>query len=124
MIAVRNGFTLSEINLPDSPAEIIWGKVMMHDRSQLILGSYYRSNNPKFSAVDQQNDFETSLKNLKSHNLIHKNDTIILGGDFNFRDIDWETDTVPPGSEDCQPNAHHNAQRLPLATTATRAHKR
>ena len=64
--------------------------------SQLILGGYYRSNNPRFNAVEQQTDFENSLQNLKS--ATQQNDTIILGGDFNLKDINWDTETVLPGS--------------------------
>ena len=92
MIAVKDCYTLSEIKLPESPAEIIWGEVALRGNSKLILGGYYRT--PSGHAVTQQQQFEESLQNLQAHS---KNNVIILGGDFNFRDVDWETGTVPPG---------------------------
>ena len=93
LIAVRDGLTLSEIQLPETPAEIIWGEVTLRGSSKLILGGYYRT--PSGHAVTQQEEFESSLKNLKKY--VKNGDTIILGGDFNFKDVDWNTDTVPPG---------------------------
>ena len=45
--------------------------------------------------MTQHEEFESPLKNLK-HN-VKNGDTIILGGDSNFKDVDWDTDTVPPG---------------------------
>ena len=60
----------------------------------LILGSYYRT--PRGHAVTQQTEFDASLQNLKKHSKI--NDTIVIGGDFNFKDVDWDTESVPPGA--------------------------
>ena len=94
MIAVKDCYTLTEIKLPDNPAEIIWGKVALHCGSHLILGSYYRT--PSGHAVTQQTEFDASLQNLKKHSKI--NDTIVIGGDFNFKDVDWDTESVPPGA--------------------------
>ena len=96
MIAVKDCYTLTEIKLPDNPAEIIWGEVALHYGSHLILGSYYRT--PSGHAVTQQTEFDASLQNLKKHSKI--NDTIVIGGDFNFKDVDWVTESVdlPPGA--------------------------
>ena len=94
MIAVKDGFTLTEVKLPDTPAEIIWGEVSLHNNSKLFLCGYYRT--PSGHAVTQQAEFEDSLQNLRKY--AQHNDTIIIGGDFNFRDIDWDSDTVLPGA--------------------------
>ena len=69
-----HGYTLSEIKLPESPAEIIWGEVALRGNSKLILGGYYRT--PSGHAVTQQQQFEESLQNLQAHS---KNNVIILG---------------------------------------------
>ena len=45
-------------------------------------------------AVTQQAEFEECLQNLRKYS--QQNDTIIIGGDFNFRDINWDTESVPP----------------------------
>ena len=57
------------------------------------FSGYYRT--PSGHAVTQQQEFEKSLQNLKDRS---SNNVIILGGDFNFRDVDWETESVAPGS--------------------------
>ena len=92
LLAVRDGYTLIEIKLPENPAEIVWGEVQLKGDKKLILGGYYRT--PSGHAVTQQEEFETSVSDLKSK--ITPNDMIIIGGDFNFRDINWDEGTIAP----------------------------
>ena len=56
MIAVKDCYTLTKVNLPDTPAEIIWGEVSLQNKSKLFLGGYYRT--PSGHAVTQQTEFE------------------------------------------------------------------
>ena len=97
LVAVKDCYTLAAVDLPTNPAEITWGEVSLRSGKKLILGSYYRS--PSGNAETQQSDFEKSLRDLKSSTAGKRNtSTIIVGGDYNFKDIDWETETAPPGS--------------------------
>ena len=69
------------------------GEATLQNGAKLFLGGYYRT--PSGHAVTQQAEFDESLQNLKKYSN-NSNDTIIIGGDFNFRDINWDTDSVPP----------------------------
>ena len=95
LIAVKDCYTMTEINLTATPADIIWEEVQLRNTSsRLIIGGYYRTLSGH--AVTQQEEFEASLQDLQK--TTRNNDIIILGGDFNFKDVNWETDMVPPGA--------------------------
>ena len=84
--------TLSQIKLPANPAEIVWGEVKLdRNDAKLIIGGYYRTNSGH--AVTQQGEFDKSLADLMVN--VTANDLIILGGDFNFRDVNWEEGLFP-----------------------------
>ena len=72
------------------------GRDVSKNNSKLILDGYYST--PSGHAVTQHTDFDDSLKKLKQHS--KHNDTIIIGGDFSLKDIDWDTDSVPPQVKD------------------------
>ena len=91
---MKDGHTLIESSIPGSEAEIIWGEVNLEDSTKLVIGSYYRTGSGH--AVSQQEQFDKSISNIMK--LYNKNDTFIIGGDFNFRDINWESESIPPGS--------------------------
>ena len=93
LVAVKDCYTLAAVDLPTNPAEIIWGEVSLRSGKKLILGSYYRS--PSGNAETQQSDFEKSLRDLKSSTAGKRDTSTIIVG---FKDIDWETETAPPGS--------------------------
>ena len=85
---------MTELPRQDNPAEIIWGEVKLRNNSKLLLGGYYRTGSGH--AVTQQEEFDRSIQYIMGK--CSSKDTVIIGGDFNFRDINWDTESVPPGS--------------------------
>ena len=96
LIAVKDCYTILEVELPDLSAEMVWGEVNLRGNRRLFLGAYYRT--PSGDASHQHEAFAGSLRELQAKTRNRRDTTIILGGDFNFKDIDWEREVVPPGA--------------------------
>ena len=101
MIIHRKDLVIDEIELVDPKTphhdHVVWAKLTVRNTSPIYIGSYYRSNS--------RNDKETipglisSLDHIASLTKNNPKATVIVGGDFNVRDIDWENQTVPEGAE-------------------------
>ena len=63
--------------------EVTWCQLLI-GRSDIFIGSYYR---PHTGITSDINNLETSLSKIFREN---KNPYIILGGDFNVPDMDWD----------------------------------
>ena len=89
-IAVQSCYTSILVPEADSGGEIIWIKLHLKSHEDMYIGSYYR---PPDHGLTDFRMLETSLKSLP-HQATNK--TLILGGDFNLPDIDWELGTTKP----------------------------
>ena len=72
-------------------AETVWATISLKDQRKLVVGSYYR---PPDSGSDSIDDLESVLSFITEKFRNNPQCTIILGGDFNEGDIDWESHTV------------------------------
>ena len=84
-VAVKN--TIFAVNRPefDSDVEVVWTSIEFAKNGTVHIGSYYRPPDSKIIALDHLQD---SLNKILSK---HKNlPTIVLAGDCNFPDINWE----------------------------------
>ena len=72
-------------------AETVWATISLKDQRKLVVGSYYR---PPDSRSDSIDDLESVLSFITEKFRNNPQCTIILGGDFNAGDIDWESHTV------------------------------
>ena len=101
MIVHRKELIIDEVELlePSSPHHdhIVWARLSIRNANPIYIGSYYRSNSCN------NNGTITGLKDSLQHiNTLTKNNpraTVVLGGDFNARGIDWDNSTVKPGAE-------------------------
>ena len=97
MIAVREQFTANELPLHDVDGEIVWVRVEpLKNNSSLIIGAFYRT--PSEREVNQLNQLEKSLDQIYAMTKNNESSTIILGGDFNVGDINWDSLTVSNNS--------------------------
>ena len=76
--------------------EIIWTKVKTKNNKDIYLSSFYM---PHRNLKDLKN-LDSSLNKLSEHS---KSKHILLAGDFNCPDIDWDTLTVRPNAPDRKP---------------------
>ena len=95
MIATKVNITIEPVSI-DSKCESAWGKLSLKDKSDLYIGCFYR--HPNEYTPTQVENLQQDL--WHSEALTRNNDraSLILGGDFNARDIDWNTHTVKPES--------------------------
>eukprot|EP00058_Branchiostoma_floridae_P016690 XP_002602178.1 hypothetical protein BRAFLDRAFT_76866 [Branchiostoma floridae] len=102
LIAVRDCYTAVEVEQPSEiKAEISWIKVSLRNKKSLYLGSYYRTPSGKHS--EQLDELEKSIKHIRNLTKNNPGSTIILGGDFNLGDVDWETESIPKNSRERVP---------------------
>ena len=90
-IAVKENYDVSLLPDTVTDTELLWAKVHFEKSKSLILESFYR---PPGSKIKKMEEFSRSLDLLPKNS----NQTIILGGDFNLPDIDWENSLVLPSA--------------------------
>ena len=92
MIATKREYDIQGIELEANiSTETVWATISLKDQCKLVVGSYYR---PPDSGSDSIDDLESVLSFITEKFRNNPQCTIILGGDFNAGDIDWESHTV------------------------------
>ena len=90
--ATKQEYDIQRIELEANiSAETAWATISLKDQRKLVVGSYYR---PPDSGSDSIDDLESVLSFITEQFRNNPQCTIILGGDFNAGDIDWESHTV------------------------------
>ena len=102
LIATKQEYDIQRIELEANiSAETVWATISLKDQRKLVVGSYYR---PTDSGSDSIDDLESVLSFITEKFRNNPQCTIILGGDFNAGDIDWESHTVSEHSLNRQIN--------------------
>ena len=97
LIAIKKGIVADEVTLKaSSTGEIVCARIKLAKSDPLYVLAFYR---PPDDTVDSLKCLESVLEELSKLSQKHPKSTIILGGDFNARDIDW--DRLKP-SDECQ----------------------
>jgi hypothetical protein len=94
-VAISNTFNIvatTEYSL-DTDCEIIWCKISIVGSKPLFIASFYRPPNENVDALLALNQ---SLRLLPNNGPLPN---VILGGDFNLPDIDWDNYTVKPNPQ-------------------------
>ena len=91
MIVSKDSIPIQPVNM-ESECESVWGKISLKDKSDLYIGSFYRR--PNEYNTSQIEDLEQDLNHISDLTKNNDNYSLILGGDFNARDIDWLTHSI------------------------------
>ena len=89
-IMVKENLIATECNVISTEAEQLWIELHIQGHRPLVIGSFYRP--PKSPATNLQ-ELSSTLPDIKAK---FKNAVIILAGDFNLADVDWENWCVKP----------------------------
>ena len=95
-IYVKKRLCAQQVCLSDKQKEAkesVWVEISLKDNDSLLLGSIYRP--PSNSKEDNRNLYDTILE------VIEGRSCVLLAGDFNHPDIDWE-DEISNTGEDSQ----------------------
>ena len=95
MLAIKSCYDVDLIELEDVDAETVWASVQAENNRKIVIGAFYRQPNHK---VDQLEQLEKSLDQVTNKFKNNQNTTILLAGDFNAGDIDWDARLVRPNS--------------------------
>ncbi len=88
-VAVKNNIVAVDRPEFDSDAEIVWVSIEFAQNGSMYLGSYYRPPDSRNIALDQVQD---SMNHILSRQKNLPN--MVLAGDCNFPDINWESKTT------------------------------
>ena len=97
MVMVKDCYQATSVPMEDVSGEVCWVKVETDD-NPLYVGSFYRT--PSDKSTYQLDELEKSLHNINSITRNNPNATVIVAGDFNLGDVDWDSGIVPPGARD------------------------
>ena len=91
-------FTHQAISIPmeDVSGEVCWVKIETDD-NPLYVGSFYRT--PSDKSTYQLDELHKSLHNINLTSRNNPNATVVVAGDFNLGDVDWDSGIVPHGPE-------------------------
>ncbi len=92
-VAVSNKFVSSTEYSLDTECEIMWCKISISGSKPLYIASFYRPTNDNPEALLALNQ---SLRRLQNNGALPN---IILAGDLNLPDIDWDNYSVKPNPQ-------------------------
>ena len=93
LIAIKNNYNSTLISATGNDSEIVWVEVQLKKSTSLVIGSYYRAPSSDIQSI---HDLTDSLENLPAN---VKNKNMVLGGDFNVPDIEWDIPAVKKGAK-------------------------
>ena len=93
-ILVHKSITSTELPEFVTDCELTWAKVKLQNHKDLFIGAFYMAERRKYD-LDQ---LQSSLNKLTANG--KKNCEVILAGDFNCPDIDWNTNTAHSTGDD------------------------
>ena len=93
LICVKDTPNLSCETIETGQGEILWVKISIENHKNIYAGSFYRRPGTKLDQLEYLDQSLNVLDNLIKNNA---NNTVILGGDFNARAIDWDSCSVLP----------------------------
>ena len=98
MIVHKKDLVIDELEVLDSDRHdhIVWARISLCNASPMYIGSYYRSNS--CNNKETITALKASLEHIRTLTKNNPKVTIIVGGDFNAKDIDWESCSVKPGA--------------------------
>ena len=96
MIAARHDLDIVEIDILNNNAESVWAKVLIENQPPLVIGAAYRQDT--MSSIEQIDHFDSNIDFIYDSLGHDTNFTLMIGGDFNLPDIDWDMSVVPHGS--------------------------
>ena len=89
-VAVHNSLIVSNCPEFDVDCELLWCSLQFTNAKPLFIASFYRPPNNRKQDLDQLRQSLSKL--MTQHRRSHPN--IIIGGDFNLPDINWESGTT------------------------------
>lgn len=93
VVAVNSDFlSMREETLENEMSEIVWVKVTMKGCKNLYIAGCYRAKSDDSAFLDA---LSTSLYRITSNS----NNSVLLGGDFNFPGWDWMAGSIKPKSQ-------------------------
>ncbi len=91
LIAIKDCYTHVQVEMKDITCEILWIEVNLVNCKKLYAGCFYR---PPDTGIEYLDSFEESLKIIEAKTRNNPGASILLGGDFNAKDINWDSNTV------------------------------
>jgi len=97
LIAIKNNANCPSelVEIKDNTGEVLWIKIRINKLKTTYAGVFYRQPDAKVEQLDALSHSLNMITNLCKNN---QNTTILLGGDFNCKDINWENNTISPES--------------------------
>ena len=97
MIIYKENLFVSEVSMPEVNGEVCWVKIETHD-NPLFICSFYDT--PSDRSTFQAEELDKSLNHIKVLTRNNPNALVVVAGDFNIGDVDWDNGVVPPGARD------------------------
>ena len=97
MIAYKQDLDIVDFVIHDNQAESVWAKILLKDHPPIVIGSVYRQD--ASSSVDQILNIESNLDFITESMGDDSNFTLMMGGDFNLPDIDWQNSALRAGPD-------------------------
>ena len=90
LIAIKNDYQSIECKELQTNCENVWVELTLFNSRKLIIGSFYRPRPDDNTSLGHLNESLSRLnQNSKS--------VLLIGGDFNLGNIDWDSSSTIPG---------------------------
>jgi len=108
---VRQGIEYSEAELPNKYVESLWVNIKLSRKEKILVGVVYRPPN----CSDDEN-----LKLLETLQLLDTSQNVLILGDFNYSDINWNSHSCKTRASDQFINKIHDKYLHQVTEEATR----
>ena len=95
LMAIKDGFVVNKVNI-GADSEQVWARVKLPGDKPLHICSFHRSPSSGMSPLC---DLKNSIENITQ-----PGQNLVISGDFNCGDVDWDSSTVKPDAYDRAPN--------------------
>ena len=95
VIVTKQEYTIADLDLltpSQHNSESVWASISLKDHSKLIVGSFYKGIEPILNLETELSEITEKLRNNSKY-------TVMLGGDFNAANINWDTGIVPDSTD-------------------------
>ena len=94
-MAIRDGYVVNKVDI-DTDSGQVWARVELPGEKPLHICSFYR---PPSSGVNPLCDLENSIEKITQ-----PGQNLVIAGDSNCDNVDWDSSTVKPDAYDRAPN--------------------
>ena len=94
---MKDDLYMNEVKINTDFKDLLWVEIHLSRNDSILCGCIYRSSTKEKEALESTNQVCDILAKASERNDVY----LLICGDFNYREIDWENESSNENSEHC-----------------------